>query len=63
VLGVGVASEAALVVAKRALRRNPAAWRTRPAPKKGLSVLLVVVALVLGVLAGALGPLHWRFFF
>jgi hypothetical protein len=61
-LGVGASSEAALVVAKRALRRNPNTWRTRPAPKKGLSVALVVIALVLGVLAGAMGPLSWRFF-
>jgi hypothetical protein len=62
VLGVGVASETALVVAKRALRRNPSTWRTVPAPKAGTSILFILVALAIGAAIGIMGPLHWRFF-
>jgi hypothetical protein len=50
-------SETALVVAKRILRRNPVAWKARPAPPVRVSVAIVVAVLVLGALAGFLaGP-------
>lgn len=52
-LGVAPESPAALVLAKRVLRKNPASWRTRPAPSTRLSVALVVLAIVVGVAAGS----------
>lgn len=52
-LGVTPESPAALVLAKRLLRKNPASWRTRPAPSARLSVALVVLAIVVGVAAGS----------
>ena len=52
-LGVAPESPAALVLAKRLLRKNPASWRSRPAPSARLSVALVVLAIVVGVAAGS----------
>ncbi len=50
--GVPPESATALVLAKRLLRKNPAAWRTRSAPPTGISVLIMMIALVLGGFAG-----------
>jgi hypothetical protein len=50
--GVPPESETALVLAKRLLRKNPAAWRTRSAPPTKISAFIMVLALVLGGAAG-----------
>lgn len=56
-LSVPEDSGTALMVAKRVMRRNPVAWRARPAPRAPLRIALVVVALALGIVAGWLsGP-------
>jgi hypothetical protein len=52
IYGVAPNSTTALVLAKRLLRQNPAAWRTKPAPPAKFSVLIIVVAVVLGTAAG-----------
>ncbi len=49
-------SPAAVLVAKRALRRNPAAWATRPAPTAGVSIAFAVtVVTIVGFIAFLLG--------
>ncbi|MBI4704426.1 MAG: hypothetical protein HY744_25265 [Deltaproteobacteria bacterium] len=56
-LGVSPESRTALVVAKRIMRRSPAAWGRRPAPKAPLRMALVIIALTLGIVGGWLaGP-------
>lgn len=52
-LGVPAESAAALVLAKRLLRQNPATWRTRPAPRVTVSVAIVVIGVALGIAAGS----------
>jgi hypothetical protein len=52
-LGVPPESAAALVLAKRLLRQNPATWRTRPAPRATVSVAIVVIGVALGIAAGS----------
>jgi hypothetical protein len=59
--GVPPDSETALVLAKRLLRKNPAAWRTRSAPPTKISLLIMTLALLLGAGAGwylRLGAFH-----
>jgi len=51
-LGVSVESHAALVVAKRLLRRNPIAWQKRKAPPAKISVLIAVIVMLVGAAAG-----------
>jgi hypothetical protein len=53
VLGVDTASPIALLVAKRLLRKNPTAWRQRPAPRPTISILIVLGGLLIG------GTLSW----
>lgn len=50
--GVPADSALALLFAKRLLRKNPAAWRTQPAPKAQVSLLFIVFALALGAGVG-----------
>jgi hypothetical protein len=52
IYGISPTSTTALVLAKRLLRQNPAAWRTKPAPPAKFSVLIIVVAVALGLGAG-----------
>jgi hypothetical protein len=52
-LGVPADSVAALLLAKRLLRQNPATWRTRPAPRATVSVAIVVLGVALGIAAGS----------
>jgi hypothetical protein len=52
IYGIPPGSTTALVLAKRLLRQNPAAWRTKPAPPAKLSVLIIVVALAFGAGVG-----------
>jgi hypothetical protein len=52
--GVPPESSTALVLAKRLLRKNPAAWRSRPAPPRRISALIMVVALLVGAGVGLL---------
>ncbi len=61
IYGIAPGSAAALVLAKRLLRQNPAAWRTKPAPPAKLSALIIVIALALGAGVGwwmSMGSLH-----
>jgi hypothetical protein len=51
-LGMPASGEIASVVARRLLRKNPVAFRKRPAPPARTSALIVVVVLAVG---GALG--------
>ncbi|MBI5532871.1 MAG: hypothetical protein HY898_09165 [Deltaproteobacteria bacterium] len=53
VLGVDRASPIALLIAKRLLRKNPTAWRQRPAPRPTISILIILGGLLLG------GTLSW----
>jgi hypothetical protein len=56
-LAVPTESSTALMVAKRVMRRNPIAWRRRPAPRAPIRMALVIVALALGIVSGWLvGP-------
>jgi hypothetical protein len=52
IYGIAPGSTTALVLAKRLLRQNPAAWRTKPAPPAKYSVLIIVVALAFGAGVG-----------
>ncbi len=52
IYGIAPGSTTALVLAKRLLRQNPAAWRTKPAPPAKFSVLIIVVAVALGLGVG-----------
>jgi len=52
IFGVAPDSRLALVLAKRLLRKNPVAWRQRPAPPARVSLLIILVTLVVG---GAVG--------
>ena len=52
IYGIAPGSTTALVLAKRLLRQNPAAWRTKPAPPAKLSGLIIAVALALGLGVG-----------
>jgi hypothetical protein len=52
IYGLEPTSTTALVLAKRLLRQNPAAWRTKPAPPAKLSALIIVVAVALGLGVG-----------
>jgi hypothetical protein len=52
IYGIAPGSTTALVLAKRLLRQNPAAWRTKPAPPAKLSVLIIALALAFGLGAG-----------
>jgi len=52
IFGIPPGSTTALVLAKRLLRQNPAAWRTKPAPPAKFSVLIIAVALALGAGVG-----------
>lgn len=52
-LGVSATSEIALVLGKRLVRKNPAAWRARPAPPARVSIPIVIVGLLLGAAVGA----------
>jgi hypothetical protein len=61
IYGIAPGSATALVLAKRLLRQNPAAWRTKPAPPVKFSVLIIVVALAFGAGVGwwlSMGSLH-----
>jgi len=58
ILGVSQESPLALVVAKRALRNVPLAWRQRPAPKPFLSFLIIIAGAGLG---GAIGYMVYLF--
>jgi hypothetical protein len=46
--GVPIDSPIALVLAKRLLRKNPTAWRERPAPPAKTSLLIIAVTLAVG---------------
>lgn len=50
--GVSAGSATALVLGKRLLRRNPAAWRSTPAPPAKISTLIIFVAIVIGAAVG-----------
>ncbi len=52
IYGIEPTSATALVLAKRLLRQNPAAWRTKPAPPAKLSALIIAVAVALGLGVG-----------
>ncbi|MEP7122499.1 MAG: hypothetical protein ABJE95_16375 [Byssovorax sp.] len=52
IYGIAPTSTTALVLAKRLLRQNPAAWRTKAAPPAKFSVLIIVVAVALGLGVG-----------
>ena len=52
IYGIAPTSTTALVLAKRLLRQNQAAWRTKPAPPAKFSVLILVVAVTLGLGVG-----------
>lgn len=52
IFGVAPESRLALMLAKRLLRKNPVAWRQRPAPPARISLLIVLMTLVVG---GAVG--------
>jgi hypothetical protein len=52
IYGIAPGSTTALVLAKRLLRQNPAAWRTTPAPPAKFSVLIIVIALACGAGVG-----------
>lgn len=61
IYGIAPGSTTALVLAKRLLRQNPAAWRTKPAPSAKFSVLIIAVALAFGAGVGwwlSLGSHH-----
>ena len=61
--GVPAESSTALVLGKRLLRRNPAAWRSTPAPPAKISTLIILVAIVLGCAVGwyfSRGSFHFR---
>lgn len=61
IYGIAPESAAALVLAKRLLRQNPAAWRTKPAPPAKYSVLIIVMALAIGAGVGwwlSMGSIH-----
>lgn len=61
IYGIAPGSTTALVLAKRLLRQNPAAWRTKPAPPAKFSVPIIVVALAFGAGVGwwlSTGSLH-----
>lgn len=47
-------SHAALVIAKRLLRRNPVGWQQRKAPSAKISVTIAIAVALLGALAGYL---------
>lgn len=47
-------SHAALVIAKRLLRRNPVAWQQRRAPSAKVSITIAITVTLLGALAGYL---------
>jgi hypothetical protein len=51
--GVAADSATALVLAKRLLRQNPASWRTAPAPSAKYTIIVIVIAIVLGTMAGS----------
>jgi hypothetical protein len=53
-LGVADKSDLALLIAKRLLRKNPGSWRQAPAPSTGISIFIMVVALVVGSAIGLL---------
>lgn len=56
-LSVPAESHAALVVAKRLLRRNPVAWQKRSAPPVRVSIAIALIVALLGALIGFLvGP-------
>lgn len=64
-LGVAEKSDLALLIAKRLLRKNPASWRQAPAPSTGISIFIMIVALVVGSAIGLLlsgVPLRLDFF-
>lgn len=48
IFGVPRESAIPLVLAKRLLRKNPVAWRARPAPPANLSLLIVAATLAVG---------------
>jgi hypothetical protein len=52
IYGIAPESTTALVLAKRLLRQNPAAWRTKPAPPAKLSALIIAVAVAFGLGVG-----------
>ena len=52
IYGIAPGSMTALVLAKRLLRQNPAAWRTKAAPPAKLSGLIIAIALALGLGVG-----------
>jgi hypothetical protein len=61
IYGIPAGSVTALVLAKRLLRQNPAAWRSKPAPPAKFSVLIIAVALALGAAVGwwmSMGSFH-----
>jgi hypothetical protein len=51
-VGVAPDSAAALVLAKRLLRQNPAGWRTKPAPPARFSIPIIVVGIAVGAAVG-----------
>ena len=53
-LGVNEKSDLALLIAKRLLRQNPASWRQAPAPSTGISIFIMIVALIVGSAIGLL---------
>lgn len=53
-LSVPEDSHAALVLAKRLLRRNPVAWQKRRAPSARVSIVIAIVVAVLGAAIGFL---------
>ncbi len=56
-LGVPEDNEAAVLLAKRILRRNPVAWQRRRAPRAHVSFVIVLVIAILGAAVGYLaGP-------
>jgi hypothetical protein len=51
-LGAAPDSMAALILAKRLLRQNPAGWRTKPAPPARFSIAIIVLGLAVGAAVG-----------
>jgi hypothetical protein len=66
--GVQANNPLALVLAKRLLRKNPSAWRTRPAPPAKTSFLIVAATLAIGsgigwLLTSPMGRYFYRLLF